>query len=236
MGLTRSGSDERLPFLKSAESSPSSSRAETHSSMSLADRLYAYDLTLATLTYQRFGQNPKGRLLWELLSHTGDGIMWLLMVLPVLVLAWLGGFLDNMTPATKAVTASFYICMAVDLLVIIVLKLIFKRARPPHHQTDGRFVGPDQHSFPSGHATRVGCIIGLIFYLSHTHPSIVREFFLMSPNALCPLIVVWALWIGFSRVALGRHYPSDVAAGGCIGVLVIFPIAEFVINRVVVFN
>lgn len=53
-----------------------------------------------------------------------------------------------------------------DLLVIIVLKLIFKRARPPHHQTDGRFVGPDQHSFPSGHATRVGCIVGLIFYLA----------------------------------------------------------------------
>ncbi|KAF1331239.1 Phosphatidic acid phosphatase, partial [Globisporangium splendens] len=226
MGLTRSGSDatdERAPFLKSADSSPSNSSS---SSMSLADRLYAYDLTLATLTYQRFGQNPNGRLLWELLSHTGDGIMWLLMVLPVLVLAWLGGFLDNMTPATKAVTASFYICMAVDLLVIIVLKLIFKRARPPHHQTDGRFVGPDQHSFPSGHATRVGCIVGLIFYLSHTHPSIVREFFLMSPNVLCPLIVVWALWIGFSRVALGRHYPSDVAAGGCIGILVIFPIAD----------
>lgn len=55
----------------------------------------------------------------------------------------------------------------VDLLVIIVLKLIFKRARPPHHQTDSRFVGPDQHSFPSGHATRVGCIVGLVFFLSH---------------------------------------------------------------------
>lgn len=50
--------------------------------------------------------------------------------------------------------------------MIIVLKLIFKRARPPHHQTDSRFVGPDQHSFPSGHATRVGCIVALIFYLA----------------------------------------------------------------------
>lgn len=43
--------------------------------MSLADKFYAADLTLATLTYQRWGQNPRGRLLWEALSHTGDGIM-----------------------------------------------------------------------------------------------------------------------------------------------------------------
>ncbi|GAB9470730.1 Phosphatidic acid phosphatase [Globisporangium polare] len=204
--------------------------------MSLADKLYAYDLTLATLTYQRWGQNPRGRLLWEALSHTGDGIMWLLMVLPVLVLSWFAGLLDHMALSTKTITASFYICMFVDLLVIIVLKLIFKRARPPHHQTDSRFVGPDQHSFPSGHATRVGCIVALIFYLSETHPSMIREFFHMSPTVLCPLIVVWALSIGFSRVALGRHYPSDILAGGVIGMLVIFPLAQFVINRVVVIS
>lgn len=59
--------DERTALLL-----PSPPRAET---MSLADRLYAADLTLATLAYQRWGQNPRGRLLWEALSHTGDGIM-----------------------------------------------------------------------------------------------------------------------------------------------------------------
>lgn len=35
------------------------------------------------------------------------------MVLPVLAVLWLAGRLDNMGPATKAVTQSFYICMAV---------------------------------------------------------------------------------------------------------------------------
>lgn len=64
----------------------------------------------------------------------------------------------------------------------------------------------------------------------------IREFFHMSPTVLCPLIVVWALSIGFSRVALGRHYPSDILAGGVIGMLVIFPLAQFVINRVVVIS
>ncbi|TYZ65625.1 hypothetical protein PybrP1_003739 [[Pythium] brassicae (nom. inval.)] len=203
--------------------------------MSLAEKLYATDLTLATLTYQRWGQNPRGRLLWEALSYTGDGIMWLLMVLPVLVLMWAAGMLQDAKQGTRAVIAAFYICIFADLLVIIVLKLVFKRARPPHHQTDGRFVGPDQHSFPSGHATRVGCIIGLVFYLAQTYPETTREFFHVAPAVLCPLVVLWGLAIGFSRVALGRHYPSDVFAGGVIGVLGIFPVAQFVISRVVSF-
>lgn len=64
----------------------------------------------------------------------------------------------------------------------------------------------------------------------------IREFFYVSPAVLCPLIVIWALAIGFSRVALGRHYPSDILAGGVIGMLVIFPLAQFVINRVVVIS
>lgn len=70
---------------------------------------------------------------------------------------------------------------------------------------------------------------------SAAHPETVREFFHVSPAALCPLVVFWALAIGFSRVALGRHYPSDVFAGGVIGVFVVFPIAQLVISRVVAF-
>lgn len=67
------------------------------------------------------------------------------------------------------------------------------------------------------------------------HPSTAQSFFHLSPALLCPLIVLWALVIGFSRVALGRHYPSDVLAGAVIGVCGIFPLAQTVITRVVVF-
>jgi presqualene diphosphate phosphatase len=62
------------------------------------------------------------------------------------------------------------------------------------------------------------------------HPTIAREFFRVSPALLRVLIVVWALAISFSRIALGRHYPSDVLAGAIIGVFALFPIALFVIR------
>jgi hypothetical protein len=54
----------------------------------------------------------------------------------------------------------FYICMGVDIAAIILMKLIFKRPRPPHHVHDARFQGPDKHSFPSGHSTRSWCMLG----------------------------------------------------------------------------
>lgn len=80
--------------------------------------------------------------------------------------------IDICEPPIRALRMRVCVLLQVDLLAIVVLKLIFKRARPPHHQTDGRFVGPDQHSFPSGHATRVGSIVGLLFYLSESTSAI----------------------------------------------------------------
>lgn len=44
--------------------------------MKLIDRLYNHDLTLATRVYQRFGRQRLPRLLWELFSQTGDGILY----------------------------------------------------------------------------------------------------------------------------------------------------------------
>lgn len=60
-------------------------------------------------------------------------------------------------------------------MVIFILKISIKRQRPPHHKTDARFVGPDQHSFPSGHATRALCITRFIFdYSSRNFHSNIR--------------------------------------------------------------
>ena len=62
----------------------------------------------------------------------------------------------------------------------------------------------DQHSFPSGHATRVG---GLVVVLGVTLPC---------PWALA--LTLWALSVGISRVVLRAHFASDIVAGWGLGV------------------
>ncbi|KAL4158338.1 hypothetical protein PRNP1_004116 [Phytophthora ramorum] len=204
---------------------------EQQHTMSLADRLYAYDLTWSTKLYHRFGRDPTPRLCWEIFSHSGDGFLWILTIPPLMGLLWAAGLIGPFEPSTKMLLSALFTVMTVDIIAIMLLKLVFHRQRPPFHQADMRFVGPDQHSFPSGHSTRVWAMVAMLVYLAGTHPWILREFFYgLSPAVLVSVSIVWALIINFSRVALGRHYPTDVLAGTLIGFLVFWPISLFIIN------
>ncbi|RMD59279.1 phosphatase PAP2 family protein, partial [Candidatus Parcubacteria bacterium] len=59
--------------------------------------------------------------------------------------------------------------------------------------------------FPSGHGARVG--VNLV-WLPHLVPG---------GRLWAPLL---ALWIGWSRVALGIHYVGDVVAGCLVGMVI----------------
>jgi undecaprenyl-diphosphatase len=72
-------------------------------------------------------------------------------------------------------------------------------------------------SFPAGHAATAFAGATLLSYVA--------------PRA-APALIALALLIGFSRVYVGVHYPSDVLAGAAIGVLVgLVAIALFVAVR-----
>ncbi len=93
-------------------------------------------------------------------------------------------------------------------LINYFMKLSFHRIRPPHP-----LIAPLQNfSFPSGHATSGFIFYGLLTYLiwKLQLPKAYKYFFGF-------ILVLFSLLIGFSRVYLRVHYPSDVCAGFCIG-------------------
>jgi undecaprenyl-diphosphatase len=63
---------------------------------------------------------------------------------------------------------------------------------------------PDKGSFPSGHTLHA--VMGALV-VAHLMPALTVPF------------AVIALLVAASRVVLGVHYPSDVAAGACLGLI-----------------
>lgn len=112
--------------------------------------------------------------------------------------------------ARRAATALFLIlAISVGGLTSTLLKLAFVRARPElvHH-----LVEVTNASFPSGHAMNSAITyLTLGALLARTEESRAIRIYLIS------FAVFLTLTIGFSRVYLGVHWPSDVAAGWCVG-------------------
>ena len=91
------------------------------------------------------------------------------------------------------------------------LKVIVARPRPSLTE---HVVLVDSWSYPSGHSLNSMVVLGLLTVLAvRERPGRVRRVALAVTGALLVLV------IGFSRVYLGVHWPSDVLAGWLIGVL-----------------
>lgn len=93
------------------------------------------------------------------------------------------------------------ITVVVTAVLTGVAKGIFRRQRP----TEKWAIATDKYAFPSGHAARAGAIA---VALSFAYPSWTIAWLL------------WAILVALARVALSRHYLSDVLAGLVFGILV----------------
>ena len=90
-----------------------------------------------------------------------------------------------------------------------IIKLHFRRTRP---HLPWAFVHERSFSFPSGHSVLAVVLYGLLAYITmHT----LQRAWQRAALILACLTLILA--IGLSRIYLGAHYPSDVAAGYFVG-------------------
>ena len=93
-----------------------------------------------------------------------------------------------------------------------IFKALIHRPRPDTDLAE-LFYGSDSYSFPSGHVTFYVCYFGFLFFVAYAilpRESRVRTAALV----LCALPV---LLIGFSRVMLRAHWPSDTLGAYLLG-------------------
>ena len=136
---------------------------------------------------------------WLFVSHANNYVN---AAIPAGVL--IDGVIRNDTRTKKN---ALYIATstATTYLLNLAIKQLVKRPRP--FLTDPNLVPvyrPREYSFPSGHTSSV---FSAVTALSRAYP----KWYVIAPSFL------WASSVGYSRMYLGVHYPTDVGAGAILG-------------------
>ena len=137
------------------------------------------------------------RRFFVVVSRLGDGLVWYALMASLAVAGGAAG-------ATAALQMAVAGLAGVVLYRFLKTRLVRERPFVSHA---GILLGTaplDRYSFPSGHTLHAVCFT----ILAVTHYS-----------ALAGVLLPFAVLVAASRVVLGLHYPSDVAAGALLGAL-----------------
>ncbi len=145
-----------------------------------------------------------------------DRMLWLIP----LGLLWIVFFFRTSRRGRIIALCCFVVVAATDQVASSVIKPAVKRIRPCnvipqthfYDEANEVWIYTDKYalttyktsySFPSNHAANIA---GQAVYWSYFFPQ------------LSPVLIAGALAVGYSRIYLGYHYPSDVGAGYLLGI------------------
>ncbi|CAI2357211.1 unnamed protein product [Caenorhabditis sp. 36 PRJEB53466] len=138
---------------------------------------------------------------------TCNWIEWLIHGFPWFVFASLAlivAYGKDFSETTQYGLVVLNIGLYFDLILIAITKFQFVRERPIKSYSQFLEHTVDVYSFPSGHSSRAAMLVVMMYNFA--------------PLYAIPLIPL-PLVVGLSRVALGRHYITDVVAGIAIGLV-----------------
>jgi undecaprenyl-diphosphatase len=144
------------------------------------------------------------------LTHLASVVSW--FGLAAVLALWAGGIavgLDRYYRRSWRCTLSVLVVLLLDVVVVAGIKHLVDRPRPP---LDIRLVSVSTRSFPSGHAAATAAAVAMLLLCLVALPSS-RRVRVRSFIAGAVLVVA----MDWSRVYLGVHFLSDVAAGTLLG-------------------
>ena len=141
--------------------------------------------------------------------------LFLILLITVIVL-----FKKNRVKEATAITLN----LIISTFTYVILKNIFQRERPV---TGNILIDEVGFSFPSGHTTNNVAFYFLAIYLVciNVKNKKVR-------NISCVILAIIPILIAFSRIYLRVHYPTDVIAGFCLGIVLVVLFTTFIWPRI----
>ncbi len=161
------------------------------------DTLLNADVSIGNLV-QSLRNTPADRVM-AVVTMLGDGVV--LGALAVVIVAWL------VWRRAWAIAGAASIAILSSALFVPFMKTVLQRPRPIDI-----YSGADAYSFPSGHATLATVTFGVLAVLVSLRMGRWGKALVFA--GFGALVVA----IAFSRIYLGAHWPSDVAAGFLFGV------------------
>lgn len=124
----------------------------------------------------------------------------------------------------KKIAIGIFLNLLISSCTYILLKNIITRPRPAVEEMLVEEIG---FSFPSGHTTNNMAFYGFAIYLVYKNVKnkILRNF-------VCIIFAILAILVGFSRMYLRVHYPSDVLAGFCLGIILVILFETFIYSKI----